>query len=223
MRLDRSPLGIGEDFRPNRAVTPGRYARTALTYEHRPDVALEFLRAGTGMRFYYERGDGNLTYQRGELRLTTRANRGPFSLGARLDLGIADPAAPPQQLFELGRNQNLPGYEYKQFAGDQAAVLRGGVLWRLPYFGAPVQITQRLWLPPAAPAIGFSVQSGWSRASNAQALATVTALGSTPTGHPRTTASVALRFFGGSLGFVLAQPVDHPARSRFLVEFGQRW
>jgi hypothetical protein len=223
MRLDRSPLGIGEDFRPNRAITPGQYTRSALTYEYRPDVALEFLRAGTGMRFYYERGDGALAYQRGELRVTTRANRGPFSLGARLDLGVTDPAAPPQQLFELGRNQNLPGYEYKQFAGDQAAVVRGGILWRMPFFGAPVQITQRLWLPPAAPALGFGVQSGWTRASTGQALATVTALGSTPTGHPRTTVSAALRFFGGSLGFVLAQPVDHPAPLRFFVEFGQRW
>lgn len=223
MRVDRSPLGLGEDFRPNRAITPGQYARSALTFEYRPDVALEFLRAGTGVRFYYERGDGELAYQRGEVRVTTRANRGPFSLGARFDLGVTDPSAPPQQLFELGRNQNLPGYEYKEFAGDQAVVVRGGVLWRLPLFGAPVQITQRLWLPPAAPALGFGVQSGWTRASTTQALATVTALGSTPTGHPRTTVSAALRFFGGSLGFVLAKPVDHPAPLRFFVEFGQRW
>ena len=223
MQVVRSPLGVGEDFRPNRAIVPGRYTRSALTWDYRPDVALEFLRAGNGMRFHFERGDGPLAYQRAELRLTTRANRGPFSLGARLDLGVTDPHAPPQQLFEIGRNQNLPGYDYKQFAGDQAAVARLGALWRLPLFGAPIQVTQRLWLPPAAPAIGLGVQSGWARASTPDALATVTALGSTPTGHPRTTVSAALRFFGGSLGLVLAQPVDRPGPLRFFVEFGQRW
>jgi hypothetical protein len=222
VHLARSPLGLGEDFRINRAVEPGRYTRSTLTFEYRPDVALEFLRAGNGMRVFYERGDGTLRYQRAELRLTTRANRGPFSLGARLDVGITDPGAPPQQLFELGQNQNLPGYDYKEFAGDQAAVLRVGALWRLPYLGAPLRITRRVWLPPAAPSIGFGVQSGWVRASNAEALTTVTALGSVPSGHPRTTISAALRFFGGAVGLVVAKPVDQPGPVRVFFEFGQR-
>jgi hypothetical protein len=221
--LTESPIGIGRDFRANRVITQGRYTRSTLIYEYRPDVALEFLRAGSGMRLSYERGDGELTYQRAELRLTTRRNRGPFSLGARLDLGITDPQAPPQQLFELGEDQNLPGYDYKEFAGDQAAVLRAGVLWRLPYLGAPLRITQRIWLPPAAPAIGLGVQSGWTRVSDADALATVTALGSRATGHPRTTVSASLRFFGGAAGVVVARPVDAPGPVRVFVEFGQRW
>lgn len=222
VHLARSPLGLGEDFRPNRPVREGEYARSAVTLEYRPDVSLEFLRPGNGLRLYYERGDGALRYQRAELRLTTRVNRGPFSLGARLDVGVTDPAAPPQQLFELGRNQNLPGYEYKQFAGDQAAVLRGGILWRLPYWGAPLRVTNRFWLPPVAPGIAFGVQSGWARASDARASATVQALGSEPTGHPRTSVSASLRFFGGAVGIGIAKPVDRPAPVRFLLEFGQR-
>lgn len=221
--LSRGPLGIGEPFFPIRVITPGRYTRTAITYDLRPDVALEFLRAGTGMRLHYERGDGTLAYQRAELRFTTRVNRGPFSLGARFDLGITDPDAPPQQFFELGRNQNLPGYEYKEFAGDQAAVLRLGALWRLPRQGVPVQLTRRLWLPPIAPAIGFGVQSGHARTSTPQALATATALGSVPTMHPRTSVNVSLRFFGGAIGVVAAKPVDSPRPLRVFLEFGQRW
>lgn len=224
MNVDRNPLGIGRPFLENRAITPGRYVRSAVTWEYRPDVTLEFLRSGAGMRLYYERGDGDLAYQRGEARFTARTNRGPFSFGARLDVGITDPGAPPQQLFELGRNQNLPGYGYKEFAGDQAAVLRGGVLYRFPVLSAPLQVTERFWLPPPAPALGLSVQSGWARASTAEALATVTALGSEPTGHPRTSIGMSLRFFGGAVGAVVAKAVDHPDSPwRIFLEFGQRW
>jgi hypothetical protein len=58
VNLARSPLGFGSDFLPNRVVTPGRYVRSAITLDHRPDVSLEFLRPGFGVRGYYERGDG---------------------------------------------------------------------------------------------------------------------------------------------------------------------
>lgn len=224
MNVTRAPLGLGEAFLENRPATPGRYVRSALTWELRPDVALEFLRSGTGMRVSYERGDGQLAYQRGEVRLTSRANRGPLSFGGRLDVGLTTPDAPPQQLFELGRNQNLPGYEYKEFAGDQAAVLRLGALYRLPLFGVPLRVTERIWLPPPAPAIGLSLQSGWVRASTAEALATVSALGSVPSDHPRTSVGLSLRFFGGAVGAVVAKPVDTPHRPvRVFLEFGQRW
>lgn len=222
MNLARSPLGLREDFRPNRPVQEGSYVRNAVMLEYRPDVALEFLRTGLGARFHYERADGDLDYQRAEARLTVRTNKGPLSLGARLDLGITSPEAPPQQLFELGRNQNLPGYDYKQFAGDQAAVFRALALWRLPYLGAPIRLTNRFWLPPIAPAVALSLQSGWSRASTPTALATVTTLGSVPTGHPRTTVSLSMRFVGGAIGVGVAKPVDHSGPARFILEFGQR-
>jgi hypothetical protein len=218
--LTKSPLGIGGDFRPNRVVRPGRYTRTIATLDTRPDVALEFLRTGAGVRLSYERGDGQLRYQRAEGRLTVRSNRGPFSLGARLDLGATTPGAPPQQFFELG--QNLPGYEYKEFAGDQAAVLRLLALRRLPLLGAPIRITPRIWLPPIAPAIAFGVQAGWTRASTAEALATTTALGSVPTGHPRASASLTLRILGGALGAGIATPLDHSGHVRWYVEIGQQ-
>lgn len=222
VHLARSPLGIGTDFRANRVVHEGRYVRSAALFETRPDVSLEYLRTGANARFSYERGDGELRYQRAEGRFTVRSNRGPLSLGARLDLGATTPGAPPQQFFELGQTQHLPGYEYKEFAGDQAAVFRILALRRLPLLGAPVRITPRVWLPPAAPAIALGVQAGWVRASNARALATITALGSRPTGHPRSSASLTLRFFGGAVGFGIATPLDHSGRVRWLVEFGQR-
>jgi hypothetical protein len=222
MKLERSPLGLRENFRANRPLLEGDYARTALTLEYRPDVSLEFLRNGIGARLHHERGDGDLDYRRTEARLTARSSIGALSFGARLDVGVTNPDAPPQQLFELGQNQNLPGYDYKEFAGDQAAVFRALALWRLPYLGSPIRLTRRFWLPPIAPAIALGAQSGWSRATTSAALTTVTALGSVPTGHPRTTVSLTMRFVGGAIGVGVAQPVDHPAPMRFIVEFGQR-
>jgi hypothetical protein len=221
-RLEESPIGWGAAFRENRPVTPGRYARNVLTYEWRPDVSLEFLRPGVGARLSYERGDGELTYQRVEARFTIRTNHGPFVLGARLDAGIASPDAPPQQFFELGRNQNLPGYGYKEFAGDQAAVLRGQALWQFGVWGAPLRLTRRFWLPPPAPAIAFGAQAGWTRATTAAASSTVTLLGSEETERVRASGSLTFRFFGGAVGVGAARPLDYPGKWRWLLEFGQR-
>ena len=221
-QLAQSPIGWGSPFRPNRLALEGNYVRTAAILEWHPDVTLEFLRPGLGARLSYERGDGELTYQRAEGRFTARTNRGPLAFGARLDVGITDPTAPPQQFFELGANQNLPGYDYKEFAGDQAAVLRGQVLWRFNVLGAPVRVTQRLWLPPAAPALSLAVQAGYSRATTAAALNTVTLLGSTTTGHVRSSASLTVRFFGQAVGLGVARPLDYPGKWRWVFEFGQR-
>lgn len=218
----QSPLGLGRSFRANRAVVAGDYFRSAAILEWHPDVTLEFLRTGLGARISYERGDGQLPYQRVEGRFTARTNRGPLAFGARLDLGATDPNAPPQQLFELGANQNLPGYDYKEFAGDQAAVLRGQVLWRFGVLGAPVRLTQRLWLPPVAPGLAFGLQAGYARASTTATASTVTLLGSTTTGHVRSSASFTLRFFGQAVGVGVARPLDYPAKWRWVFEFGQR-
>jgi len=220
--LARSPIRLGQPFRDNRVASSGDYFRSAAILEWRPDVTLEFLRTGLGARLLYERGDGQLAYQRAEGRFTARTNRGPLAIGARLDVGITNPDAPPQQLFELGQNQNLPGYGYKEFAGDQAAVLRGQVLWRLGILGAPIRVTPRLWLPPVAPGIAFGAQAGYTRASTPNALATVNALGSVPTGHVRSSGSLTLRFFGQALGVGVARPLDYPGGWRWVLEFGQR-
>ena len=218
-----SPFRSRTPFRANRPVTDGSYRRTLITVDANPDVALEFLRPGFGARLLYERGDGALTYQRAEARLTARANRGGLMYAARLDLGVTSPDAPPQQLFELGRQQNLPGYDYKEFAGDQAAVLRGAVAWMTPWLRTPVLLTPRIWLPPVAPTLSLGLQSGWTRASNATALATVTALGSSESLHPRTSASLTLRVFGGAVGAGIARTLDRPGPTRWFLEFGQRY
>jgi hypothetical protein len=222
LHLSRSPVGLGGDYRANRPVTPGKYLRSVVTYEWRPDISLEFLRPGLGARIIYERGDGALDYERIEGRFIARANQGPFVLGARIDAGLTSPSAPPQQFFEIGKQQNLPGYDYKEFAGDRAAVVRAQALWGSGLWGAPVRLSTRLWLPPPAPALALGMQAGWTRASNAAAASTVTLLGASPTGHVRSSGSLTLRFFGGAVGFGAARPLDHPGPWRWVVEFGQR-
>ena len=213
---------FGRDFLPNRAVASGAYHRTMLTLDLRPDISLEYLRPGLGARLHYERGDGDLTYQRAEVRLTARANPGPFIVASRLDLGVTTPGAPPQQLFELGQNQNLPGYGYKQFAGDQAVVWRSWLAYALPVWGAPILVNDRLWLPPIAPALALGLQAGWTRASTGAAAATVTELGSEVTGDPRASASLTLRMFGGAVGVGIARPIGQAGKVRWVLEFGQR-
>ncbi len=222
VHMPESPVGFGLPFRNNRTVTAGSYARSVATYEWRPDVTLEFLRPGVGTRFVYERGDGQLTYQRAEARFTVRANSGGLAFGARLDVGLTSPDAPPQQLFELGSNQNLPGYDYKQFAGDQAVVLRAQVFRGFGIFGAPIRVSPRIWLPPVAPGLALSVQAGHTRATTPSALATVQQLGSETTNHVRSSASLTLRFFGQAVGVGIARPLDYPGEWRWVLELGQR-
>jgi hypothetical protein len=225
-------IGERQAMRDNRGVAEGRYARTALTFDWRPDVSGEFLREGLGARLYYERGDGELDYQRIEGRVASRFNRGPLTVAMRTDAGIVvsdDP--PPQQLFELGRTQGLPGYEYKEFAGTQAVLSRALVMWRLPLLESPVRVTRRFWLPAPTPSLAWSVQAGWTDAPSDAAQLAVAQLGFTcarPTDsspdHPpplpvcmpvsrttdgwRASMGVGMRFFGGAVSWMAARSLD---------------
>ncbi len=216
---DRQPL------RENRGVTEGRYGRSVVTLDWRPDVSGEFLRTGIGGRVLWDRGRGDLDYDRVEVRLAGRLNRGPVTLALRADAGVvASDAPPPQQLFELGRTQGLPGYEYKEFAGTRAAVVRTAAMYRLPLLTAPVRLTSRFWLPAPAPALAWSLQAGRADAPDDAARQAVAALGlacgtpppsfpvctpvSRPTGGWRASTGVGLRFFGGAVSLMAAKPLD---------------
>jgi hypothetical protein len=130
-------------------------------------------------------------------------------------------------LFELGSTEGLPGYGYKQFAGDQAVVLRTLAMYRLNILTAPVHLTQFYWLPAISPALTVSVQSGWAGASGPAAEAAILRLGGTQqqpvsivTGNARASAAVGIRFFGGAVGVSMARAVDRPDKWRAQLEFG---
>lgn len=234
--LKRGPFG-GQPFLANRGVDAANWLRSALTLEWHPDAAAEFMRPGVGAALSYLRGDGQLRFQRAELRLSARRNAGPWTFASRLDAGAVLGDVPPQQLFELGSTENLPGYEYKEFAGDQAVVLRGIAMYRLGIATAPIRVTQRFWLPAPAPALSVSLHGGWTGASNEAARAAISRLGprevvdpgslalfapaSMVTGNARASVSVGIRFFGGAVGVVMARPIDRAARWKLQAEFGQ--
>jgi hypothetical protein len=215
--LEYGVFRSGDPFRANRGVTRGEYVKSVFALRRNPDLDATMLRPGASAVLRYERGDGQLNYQRVELRLMTRANRGPWTIAGRFDAGaLFGSSPPPQQLFEIGQNEGLAAYEYKEFAGDHAAGLRGLVSYRLPLLRSPIHVFHQFWLPEPGPSLALILQSGWTEASTPGARAAVAALGSLngnalsrPTGDIRSSISAGLRFFGGSIGVMVTRPLDH--------------
>jgi hypothetical protein len=222
-RLERGPFRGDSAFRPNRGVDPGRYLRTALVLELHPNVNAEFLQPGTGARLTYERGAGELDWQRLEARGVARRNWRGFTGAVRADAGaLLARQPPPQQLFEIGSHQNLPGYGYKEFAGDRAAVTRALVMYTSPFLRAPIRFGRGYSIPGLSPGVSAGVQAGWTELSDAAARAANLRLGAHPdpldgppipysraTGGVRSTVNAGLRFFGGGVFLGVARPIDH--------------
>jgi hypothetical protein len=212
----------GNPFRQNRQVTRGDYAKSVIEFRQNSDLDAAMLRTGSSTVLRYERGDGQLNYQRVELRFMMRANRGAWTVAGRADAGaLLGASPPPQQLFEIGQNEGLAAYDYKEFAGDHAAGVRGLVSYRLPLLRSPIHVFRQFWLPEPGPSVAIILQSGWTEASTPGARAAVAALGSLngtavsrPTGDVRSSISAGLRFFGGSMGLMLTRPIDHNAQWR---------
>jgi hypothetical protein len=232
----RGPFG-GDVYRPNRGVTPGGYVRSALLAEWHPDNAAESARPGVGARASYERGDGTLTWQRAELRLSARRPIGPFVAITRADVGIVTGGViPSQQLFELGKYQNLPYYDDKQFAGSRAAAVRAALQYTSPWLRNPIRVGRSLFLPAIAPGLSVGVQSGWADAPSDAARAAIAGLSvvdpraltlvrpvAEPTGRIRASMTAGFRFFGNGLFVGATRPVDQAAPWKALVAFGQNW
>ena len=224
--LSQNPIHTA--YLPNRGVDAGNYARSAFTLAWHSDANAEYLRPGFGAMLGYVRGDGLLNFQRIDLRLSTRRNAGRWTLASRLDAGVVLGSPPPQQLFEVGRTEGLPGYDYKQFAGDQAVVFRTLAMYRLNTLTAPIRLTRFIWLPALAPALAVTAQAGWTGASDAAARAAILRLGgtlqqpvSTVTGNARATVAGGIRLFGGAFGVSMARAVDRADRWRAQLDFGQ--
>jgi hypothetical protein len=232
----RSPLG-GEAYRENRGVDHGSYLRSAALVEWHPDFSAEFAKPGVGARLSYERGDGTLQWQRAEVRATARKPFGPFLALARGDVGaVFGSRIPPQQLFELGKFQNLPGYEDKEFAGSRAAVLRASLQYTSPYFRQPIR-AGRFFLPALAPGLSVGAQSGWADAVTDAARSSIERLGAPidstllaswapvarPTDGIRASLTAGLRFFSGGMFVGATRKVDQAAPWKALITFGQQW
>lgn len=239
-RRDRGPLARGDSgFRFNRGVDAGAYRIATLKLELHPDINAALVRPGVGALMQAEAASGDITWRRVEVRLVARRSVGSMVFAARGDAGVvtAD-SIPPQQLFELGENQNLPGYGYKEFAGNHAAVIRGLTMYPLPLWRAPLRIG-RYVLPGVAPMISFGAQSGWASVSGSAARSAIRRLGATgdsvlgvptgalgvpvskPTDGFKTSIDFRLRFFGGALSIGIARATDRHQAWRFVVGLAQ--
>ena len=197
--------------------------------ELRPNVSGDFVQPGIGARLHYEGAVGDLRWQRIELGLSARHHWGPISLGAHADGGLVVASAPPPQtLFELGGYETLPGYDYKVFAGDRAALFRTFASFRFPIWRTPVRIFRNLYIPGIGPGIGASAQGGWTEISSAAVQRSVDALGagwstepiSVATGGMRATVGAGITLFSDLVHIGFARPVDRSAPWRFVAGFG---
>ena len=233
--VDKSPFRSKSTYRENRGVDEGGYIRSAALFDWNPEISAAFVREGMGARVAYERGDGTLNFQRAEARFTARRQIGPFTAIARADAGaVWGDKIPPQKLFELGKNQALPGYAEKEFAGNRAAILRGQLQYTTSWYQTPIRFAGYV-LPGLTPGLSVGMQGGVAEANDHAARASILRLGTRadssgsliPVAREsnglRATASAGIRFFAGSVFIGIARPIDHDEKWRGLVSFGQQW
>ena len=228
-RLTHGLFGAGS-FRPNRGVVEGTYARASADLELHPNASGESLQPGIGASLHYEIGRGQLDWQRSELSLFGSKYWGPVTLSADMEGGAVWGAViPPQQLFEMGGSGVLPGYEYKEFAGDRAALLRTQGFYFFPMWRSPHRLWKTLFIPGVGPGLAAGLQGGWTSLSTDAARIAVGQLGAgfsaTPvsreTGGFRATLELGVTLFSGVAHFGFARPVDHQASWRFVGGFGR--
>jgi hypothetical protein len=223
--LFRGPSG----FRPNRGVASGSYAIGMADVEFHPNVTGDFVQPGVGVRVHYEGALGNLDWQRTELALSARKYFGPVSLAMHADGGVVlGERPPPQTLFELGGNEVLPGYEYKQFAGDRAALFRSFASYRFSVWRRPMHFWRNYFLPGLGPGLAVSAQGGWAELSSLGARQAAMQLGAgwsaTPvsqaTNGVRATVGAGVTLFSDIMHLGFARPVDRAAPWKFVAGIG---
>jgi hypothetical protein len=241
-RLQRSPLGIGGPFAAIRGVTSGSYLRSITALDLQPGVGMGLIKPGFGVRATVEAATGTLRYQRGEARFAFRYNGSTLASVLRVDVGAVRGNVPPQQLFEVGSTQGLPGYEYKEFGGTEAAVVRAVVTRPLPILRAPMRFMRRFLVPGISPSLAAGVHGAWVGDHSPQARNALERLSglppstvsislcdeppsmkivSVPTCGWRATASFGVRFFGGAIRLDLARAIDRRAPWKLVLGGGE--
>lgn len=216
-------------LRPNRGIYTGSYFRTLATLDINPDISAQFVRQGWGFQVNYDGGIGALNYARFQARAVGRKDFSRAYIVGVVQAGTTlGDSIPPQQLFEVGGAVGLPGFEYKQYAGNSGVLGRVRLTVPIPIFTLGGAINRALSIPTSQPSISFGYQGAWTTISNPGAQAAVTQLGywfDTGTGQtavdsatgaplPASTASngwkssvdVRVGFFGGALAIGVAKP-----------------
>jgi hypothetical protein len=194
-------------------VDDGRYTRAAASLTLNPRLHGLGVATGVGAHARYEVANGDIAWQRVEGRIAAYRHLGPFVASAKVEGGaVFGDGIPAQQIFEIGGSQQLPGYRYKEFAGDRAAVGRAKLQYYFGIWRTPIDL-DRFQLPAPDPALYASVQSGWTDARETGTVAAMARLrpDESPilaTGGALTTVAFGLEMFGGYLRFGVARAVD---------------
>lgn len=242
--MDRSLFG--GRLRDNRNITEGSYWRTRALLDWNPAVSPLFAHDGIGFRGEVEWGEGDLEYTRLEGRIVLRKSLTRFFFIARLHAGVVFARnPPPQQLFELGGPAGLPGYDYKEFAGDWAILFRTRLSYPLGLLDTPLRIGSGITLPSLAPAVSVGFQGGFTDARSAGGLAAVRALGdqrddktgelvldpvsglplpaAVATDKLRTSLDIRIGIFGDALAVGFARALEKGRKTRFIFAFGRQF
>lgn len=218
MHVERPP--IGGAFRPLRAVSEGDYAQVSVGLGLLGGRGGEYLAPGWSAAISWELARGDLEWQRVEASVRGRRRLGRWSgAGAVFGGVVASESPPPQALLEIGGwAGRLPGFAYKAFTGDRAAVGMVETTYALPLFEGPIRIGP-LFLPSVSPSPLAQLTAGWTGASE-EAATVLDANGWTTSGGVQATAFLGLRLFGGSLRLGAARPLGAGGRWRFELGLG---
>ena len=224
----------GAGFRENRGIDPGNYFRSVASIDVNPQVSGLFVDRGVGVSLLYDRADGDLRWQRLEGHVAARRELGPFQLYSRADAGTLFGTPQPQMLFELGGDLGLSGFDYKEFAGDRAALFRTVLGYTFPFLRAPIRLPSALVLPGIAPGVAAGLNGGWTEISSEEARDAVLGLGSRvneetgeteplsrATNGARASAEFLVTFFSGALAIGATRPLDQARGWKFTWRIGQ--
>ncbi len=225
---------LGQDYYPLAYVTPGTYFRSRISLIWREDISSHFARPGIGAQVYLENGQGDFQYTSVNARLVGRENVKGLLLSfvGYGGLATAPSSIPTQQLFLIGGDFTLPGYDFDQFGGNRALLLTGSIGYVLPFLKQPIPVSKKLALPAINPNINFIGYVGWTGASDV-GQAALDQLGtrvnsngqlepySVTTNGPRGSVQVKLGLFGNFLGFGLARTLDANGTWAFVFSISQ--
>ena len=219
---------VDSGFRENRPVDEGSHARVGLSAVMNPDVYAEWARPGWTAGLRLEQGAGELSWMRAEANVGARATVARFTTTGSIEAGLVESGRIPlQQLFAVGGLSDVPGFEYKEFGGDRAAVGRTTLRYALPILQAPMRVPfagSGARIPPLSPALAVGLRGVWTNASRDATMDQLRRLGTRdgsailltrPTEGIRSAASAGVLLFGGGLFVGLARRLDTGARWEF--------
>jgi len=225
---------VGQTYYANPVVDVGTYFRSRVSLIWREDVSSHFARPGIGAQVYLENGQGDFRYSSVNARLVGRANAAGllFSFVGYGGAVTAPTAIPTQQLFLIGGDFTLPGYDFDQFGGSRALLLTGQVGYVLPFLKRPIPVGKKLALPAINPNINLISYVGWTGASSI-GQASLNQLGtrlnsdgqvvpySVTTDGARGSIQLKLGIFGNFLGFGVARTLDADGNWAFVFSMSQ--